>query len=296
VNRGYGLSRLWVNSLFLLPALLVFTVFLIYPVANSFYYSFTDWNGIALAPKYIGLENYRELLGDSDVWNSLKNTFIIALLFTLGVNVIALALALCLQGSHWIQKGLRVWFLIPLMISPLAIGYVWSFFYSPIGGILNMLLESVGLSFMTQDWLGNPKLAIYSVIFSSIWQSMALSMIIYVAGLQAIPRDLYEAADIDGAGMLRRFTTVTFPLVAPAFTINMVVTMIFGLKKFDIIFIMTGGGPGGATENLAIHLYNQAFTYNRMGYGSAIAILMFLIIFVLSLFQVKILRNREVEY
>jgi len=289
-------NRLWINSLFLLPALIVFTLFLIYPVANSFYYSFTDWNGIALTPNYIGLDNYRELLADSEVWNSLKNTFIIALFFTGGVNVVALVLALCLQGSRWIQQGLRVWFLIPLLISPMAIGYVWNYFYSPVDGILNMLLESIGLSALTQDWLGDPKLAIYSVIFSSVWQSMALSMIIYVAGLQAIPKDLYEAADIDGAGLLRRFTRVTFPLVAPAFTVNMVVTMIFGLKKFDIIFIMTGGGPGGATENLALLLYNQAFTFNRMGYGSAIAILMFLMILVISLFQVKILRNREVDY
>jgi len=287
-------KRLWINGLFMLPALLIFTVFLIYPVISSFFYSFTNWNGVNLVPSYIGLDNYRELIVDEDVWNSLYITFYIAIMLTLGSNVLGLILALCLQGSNWIQKGLRVWFLIPLLISPLAIGYIWNYIYSPIDGILNMFIEWLGMP--GQDWLGNKNLAINSVIFSIIWQNLALSMIIYVAGLQSIPKDLYEASDIDGAGLLRRFWRMTFPLIAPAFTFNMVVTMIFGLKNFDIIFIMTGGGPAGATENLALLLYRQAFTFNRMGYGSAIAVLMFAIVLIISTLQVVILRKREVEY
>lgn len=288
------MKRLWINGLFMLPALLIFTVFLIYPVISSFFYSFTNWNGVNLVPSYIGLDNYRELIVDEDVWNSLYITFYIAIMLTLGSNVLGLILALCLQGSNWIQKGLRVWFLIPLLISPLAIGYIWNYIYSPIDGILNMFIEWLGMP--GQDWLGNKNLAINSVIFSIIWQNLALSMIIYVAGLQSIPKDLYEASDIDGAGLLRRFWRMTFPLIAPAFTFNMVVTMIFGLKNFDIIFIMTGGGPAGATENLALLLYRQAFTFNRMGYGSAIAVLMFAIVLIISTLQVVILRKREVEY
>jgi len=288
------LKRLWDNSLFMLPALAVFTVFLVYPVASSFYYSVTSWNGIDLEPTFIGLDNYRELMKDKAVWDSLYNTFYIAVLFTLGSNILGLILALCLQGMSWIQQSLRVWFLIPTLISPLAIGYIWNYIYSPIDGILNQFIEALGLT--GQDWLGNPKLAINSVIFTAVWQNVALGMIIYVAGLQSIPRDLYEAADIDGAGSWTRFSRVTFPLIAPAFTFNMVVTMIVGLKIFDLIFIMTGGGPGGATENLAMLLYRQAFTFNRMGYGSAIAILMFVIILAVSIIQVTILRKREVDY
>ena len=288
------MKRLWDNSLFMLPALAVFTVFLVYPVASSFYYSVTSWNGIDLEPTFIGLDNYRELMKDKAVWDSLYNTFYIAVLFTLGSNILGLILALCLQGMSWIQQSLRVWFLIPTLISPLAIGYIWNYIYSPIDGILNQFIEALGLT--GQDWLGNPKLAINSVIFTAVWQNVALGMIIYVAGLQSIPRDLYEAADIDGAGSWTRFSRVTFPLIAPAFTFNMVVTMIVGLKIFDLIFIMTGGGPGGATENLAMLLYRQAFTFNRMGYGSAIAILMFVIILAVSIIQVTILRKREVDY
>jgi raffinose/stachyose/melibiose transport system permease protein len=290
------MKRLWIYGIFLLPALLVFTLFLMYPVVSSFYYSLTDWNGVALTPTFIGFDNFRELWADQDVWDSLSNTFHIAILLMLATNVLGLILAYCLQGIHLVYRWLRVWFMIPLLISPLAISYVWNYIYSPVDGILNTLLKSAGLNFLVHDWLGDSHLAIYSVIFSSVWQSVALSMIIYVAGLQSIPRDLYEAAEIDGAGSFRRFVSITFPLIAPAFTVNMVVTMIFGLKFFDMIFIMTGGGPGGATQNLAILLYRQAFTFNRMGYGSAIAIIMFLIILLISFLQVIMLRKREVEY
>ena len=285
-----------VPAFFLLPALLVFTTFIIFPVIGSFYYSFTNWDGLSATPQFIGIKNFENLLHDETVWKSLGVTFQIAIILMLGQNVLGLALALGLQGSSWVQKVLRVWYMIPLMLSYVAISYIWNYMYDPRNGIINFLLRSVGLSNLTQDWLGNTDLAVYSVIFSIIWQSFALCMLIYVAGLQAIPKDLYEAANIDGAGKGRMFVNITFPLVAPAFTINMVVTMIFGLKIFDQIFIMTNGGPGGVTENLAMLLYRQAFTFRQMGYGSAIAIVMFLIILVVSLLQVIILRKREVEH
>lgn len=290
------MRRIGIDGAFLLPAFIVFTVFLAYPVASSFYYSMTDWNGLRADSAFIGLDNFRELLRDKDVWSSLSNTFVIALLVTVLQNVIGLILAIGLQGTGWIHRVLRVWYLLPALLSPLAIGYIWSYMYNPISGVINTILEFIGLSAWTQDWLGDSRLAIYSVIFANIWQWVAFSMIIYVAGLQSIPRDMYEASSIDGAGAFSRFKNITFPLIAPAFTVNMVVTMIVGLKLFDIIFIMTNGGPGGSTENLAVMLYRQAFALNRMGYANAIAILMFATILVFSLFQVAVLRKREVQY
>ncbi|GGA17088.1 sugar ABC transporter permease [Paenibacillus marchantiophytorum] len=290
------MKRIGIEGTFLLPAFIVFTLFLVYPVLSSFYYSLTDWNGLSSTAEFVGLDNFYKMFHDQDVWSSLYNTFIIAVLVTVLQNGIGLLLALGLQGTGWIYRILRVWYLLPALLSPLAIGYIWSYMYNPLSGVINTMLEFIGLSGWTQDWLGNSKLAIYSVIFANIWQWVAFSMIIYVAGLQSIPRDMYEASNIDGAGALSRFKNITFPLIAPAFTVNMVVTMIVGLKLFDIIFIMTNGGPGGSTENLALMLYRQAFALNRMGYANAIAILMFVMILIFSLIQVTLLRKREVQY
>ncbi|MDF2726170.1 MAG: msmF 9 [Paenibacillus sp.] len=290
------MKRIWIEGAFLLPAFIVFTLFLVYPVFSSFYYSMTDWNGLSSTAKFIGLDNFADMFRDRDVWSSLYNTFLIAVLATVLQNGIGLVLALGLQGTGRIFRLLRVWYLLPALLSPLAIGYIWSYMYNPLFGVINTILEFFGLSGWTQDWLGDSSLAIYSVIFANIWQWVAFSMIIYVAGLQSIPRDMYEAAGIDGAGALSRFKNITFPLIAPAFTVNMVVTMIVGLKLFDIIFVMTNGGPGGATENLALMLYRQAFALNRMGYANAIAILMFVLILIFSLIQVTLLRKREVQY
>ncbi len=290
------MKRTGIDGVFLLPAFLVFTIFLAYPVLSSFYYSMTDWNGLSPTIDFIGLDNFRKLLHDKDVWKGLQNTLLIALFVTVLQNVIGLLLALGLQKTGFVQRLLRAWYLLPALLSPLAIGYIWSYMYNPQFGVINTILEFVGLSDWTQDWLGDRRLAIYSVIGANLWQWVAFSMIIYVAGLQSIPRDMYEAADIDGAGAFSRFKNITFPLVAPAFTVNIVVTMIVGLKLFDLIFIMTNGGPGGSTENLAVMLYRQAFALNRMGYANAIALLMFAMILVFSLVQIALLRRREVEY
>ncbi|BBI36518.1 carbohydrate ABC transporter permease [Cohnella abietis] len=290
------MKRIGFDGVFLMPAFIIFTLFLVFPVISSFYYSMTDWNGLDSTMEFIGLDNFQRMFQDKAVWSGLKNTFIIALLVTVFQNVIGLLLALGLQGTGRINRVMRVWFLFPALLSPLAIGYIWSYMYNPLFGVINSILEFIGLSDWTQDWLGDKKLAIYSVIFANIWQWVAFSMIIYVAGLQSIPRDMYEASNIDGAGALSRFKHITFPLIAPAFTVNMVVTMIVGLKLFDILFVMTNGGPGGATENLALMLYRQAFGMNQMGYANAIAILMFVIILIFSLIQVTLLRRREVEY
>ncbi|MCD9023784.1 carbohydrate ABC transporter permease [Cohnella silvisoli] len=290
------MKRIGFDGVFLMPAFMVFTLFLVFPVISSFYYSMTDWNGLSSSMEFIGLDNFQRMFQDKAVWSGLKNTFIIALLVTVFQNGIGLLLALGLQGTGRINRFMRVWFLFPALLSPLAIGYIWSYMYNPLFGVINSILEFIGLSDWTQDWLGDKKLAIYSVIFAIIWQWVAFSMIIYVAGLQSIPRDMYEASNIDGAGALSRFKHITFPLIAPAFTVNMVVTMIVGLKLFDIVFVMTNGGPGGATENLALMLYRQAFSLNQMGYANAIAILMFAIILIFSLIQVTLLRRREVEY
>jgi raffinose/stachyose/melibiose transport system permease protein len=290
------LRRYWVDGTFILPAFVVFTVFLVIPVLSSFYYSLTDWNGLNPDTHFIGFSNYTKLLTDTDVWNAIKNTLIIAICLTVVKNALGLTLALGLQGTGKIHRILRVWYLIPVMLSALAIGYIWAYMYSPSDGVINTLLRMLHLDGIAQDWLGNSSLAIYSIIFVSVWHFVGFTMIIYVAGLQSVPADVYEAAFLDGAGRWSMFKNVTFPLIAPSFTVNIIVNMIVGIKIFDTIFVMTNGGPGTSTENLSILLYRQAFSFDRMGYASAIAVVMFVTILIFSIVQITVLRKREVEY
>ncbi|QGQ94518.1 sugar ABC transporter permease [Paenibacillus psychroresistens] len=289
------MRKLWVQVLFILPAFLIFSIFIVIPIISSVYYSLTDWNGLDPVINFVGMKNYHTLINDSEVWIALKNTVVFAVLVTIFQNVISLLLALLVDGSQWYYRYLRVVYLIPALLSALAIGYIWSYLYNPVFGIINTFLENIGLGQLAQDWLGDPKWSMYSIVFTNLWQWAGISMIIYMAGLQAISADLYEAANIDGAGKWQTFEKITFPLIAPAFTINIMISIIGSFKVFDIIYVMTKGGPGTATESLAILLYKKAFNFNEMGYGTSIAVVMFLIILIISIFQLSILRKREVE-
>ncbi|GAC1464701.1 MAG: hypothetical protein NVS2B12_05220 [Ktedonobacteraceae bacterium] len=171
----------------------------------------------------------------------------------------------------------------------------WSYLYNPLFGFINIALEKVGLGAWAQDWLGNTHLALPSIIATNTWQWVGYSMIIFLAGLQAVPAELYEAANIDGARSWQRFRHVTFPLIAPAFTVNILLTLIGSLKIFDLIFVMTGGGPAGASESLALRLYKEAFTLNHFGYATAIGIVMSLVILAITILSLLGLRKREVE-
>jgi len=243
----------------------------------------------------VGVDNYKKLSQDSQVWNALWNTLTFAFFVTIFQNVISLMLAVLLDHVGRAYRVLRVLFLIPTLISALAIGFIWSYMYGPISGVINTLLELVGLQSWTQDWLGDTKWSMTSIIFTNIWQWVGFSLIIYLAGLQGVSSELKEAADIDGAGAWKKFVHITFPLIAPAFTINIIMTMIGSLKVFDIIYVMTKGGPGDATTSIAILLYKQAFNFNQMGYGTAIAVVLFAIILILSLVLITYLRRREVQ-
>ena len=182
------------------------------------------------------------------------------------------------------------------MFSALAIGYTWSYIYSPEFGFLDTFLSKIGLAGWQQDWLGNPHLTLASLIATNSWEFMGLSMVIFLAGLQAVPAELYEAANIDGTSGWQRFWHITFPLIAPAVTINVVLTLIGSMKTFDLIFVMTNGGPGDASESLALRIYKEAFTLNHFGYATAVGIVMSLLILGLSVVNLHFLRKREVEF
>lgn len=290
-NRAYWRGILS-DTLFVLPAMVVFAIFFAYPVVSSFYISLTEWNGLNPELKFVGLDNFAKIWTDKHFWQALRNTFRYAFFATTIQNILGMILALA--ASHKVFRGFRVLFLIPPLLSSIALGSIWKYMFAP-NGALNLILAGFGLEAWTQSWLGDPDIALYSLVATTIWRWTGLSMIIYLAGLQSIPEVIQEAASIDGVNAWQRFRHITFPLIAPASTINIVLSMIGSLKEFDLIYIMTQGGPGRATESITTLIFRQAFDFSKFGYGTAVAVVMFAIILVLSLIQMHYLTRREVR-
>lgn len=282
-----------VYAMFLAPALIIYITFLIGPVLSSFYYSLTDWNGFTQTISFIGLDNFRKMLDDAILGKALRNTFQFTFWVVVVQNVLAVPLAVFLDLGIRSKNGLKAIFFAPAVLSPLVVGYTWMNIYEPANGLLNATLRALGLEHLQQTWLGDPKYALYSIVVMVVWQFTGYSMVIYLANLQTIPGDLYEAASMDGAGAFRKFWSVTFPLLAPSVTINMILSTIGTLKAFDIVYVTTKGGPYYATETLSTLLFSTAFSKNQFGYGTSIGVLMFVIVFIITLIQIAILRRRE---
>ncbi len=280
---------------FIAPALAVYSLFLLGPVLGSFFYSLTNWNGFYQTMDFVGLKNFVNLGSDKVFMKAIRNTLVFTLFVVVIQNALAVPLAVALDSKIRGKQLLRTLFFVPAVLSPLVVGYTWMYIYEPQDGVLNTLLRVLGLSGWEQTWLGDPQFALYSIVAMAVWQFAGYSMIIYLANLQTIPADLYEAADIDGASGWQRFRSVTFPLLAPSVTINVVLSSIGTLKAFDIIFVTTKGGPYYATETMTTLLYSTAFTKGSFGYGTAIGVVMFLFVFVISLAQILLLRRREVH-
>jgi len=281
--------------LFILPAFLVYSLFLLGPVVGSFFYSLTNWNGFYKTMDFVGLKNFINLFSDGIFTKAVRNTMIFTLVVVVLQNGLAVPLALAMDSKIRTKQVLKTLFFVPAILSPLVVGYTWMYIYEPQNGVLNTLLRLFNLSSWEQSWLGDPQFALYSIVLMAVWQYTGYSMVIYLANLQTIPEDLYEAASIDGAGSWQKFKSVTFPLLAPSVTINVVLSSIGTLKAFDIIFVTTKGGPYYATETITTLLYSTAFTKSSFGYGTAMGVIMFLIIFAISIVQILLLRRREVQ-
>ncbi|GKX31584.1 ABC transporter permease [Vallitalea longa] len=280
-------------ELFLLPALVGFAIFFIYPVLSSFYYSTTDWslyNNESFS--FIGLENFKRIFGDDEAFIGIINSFKWALLVTFFHNFLAIPLAVALDSKIKGKNFFRSVFFAPAVLSSLIVGYLWNYIMAPTDyGLINRVIQFFGGS--NVNWLGDSNLALYSVLFTQIWQWTGWTMIIYLANLQSIPKDYYEAADIDGASGWQKFKVITIPMLAPSMTVNILLSMIGGLKVFDIIFSMTQGGPGHATETIITTLIQRGFTEGLYGYASAIGVVLFIIIAFVSLILLKFLLKRE---
>lgn len=277
----------------IIPALLAYSLFVLWPVLSNLYFSFTNWNGLNRTYRFIFMDNYKNIFRDQALIKSIGNTLYYALFVTILQNVLAIPLAVVLDRKIKGKHILRMMFFLPAVFSPLIVGFLWSYIMSPKTGLLFLISQKMGMGSL--NWLGNPNLVMTSVSLVSVWQWTGWAMVIYLANLQAIPRELYEAAEVDGAGFLSKFRNIILPLLAPAVTINILNSMIGSLKVFDIIMSMTQGGPGYASETITTILIKRSFTEGRLGYGSSIAVVFFTLIFLISLVLLKYLSNREKE-
>ncbi|HZN72190.1 MAG TPA: sugar ABC transporter permease [Micromonosporaceae bacterium] len=277
---------------FALPAMLLFTFVVLVPSARGIYYAFTDWDGLDPSLSFIGLDNFRQMSRDPDAVQAIRHTLLIAVSITIIQNGVGLLLALGVNTMIRSRNVLRVFLFAPAVITPIVTAYLWRNLLGPDGAV-NSLLSAVGLSSWQQDWLGDPQLALWSVVGVIVWQFAGYSMVIFLAGLQSVPREIYEAADMDGAGPVRRFWSVTRPLLAPAFTVNLMLSIIGGIKLFDQVYALTNGGPGHATDTISTLIYKDAFTLGEFGYSIALAVVLTIIVAIVSSGQYLVLSRNE---
>lgn len=282
-----------VSFYFVVPALAVYALVVLYPTAAGSVFAFTEWNGRSAAT-FIGLDNFTRLLTDAEALGTLRNTVLLAVSVTILQGSAGLALALALHSRIKTRNALRTIFFAPALLPPVIVGFLWQYIYTP-GGPLDSVLDGIGLGGLARNWLGDSSVALWSIVVVVIWQHVGLAMVIFLAGLQGVPRELYEAAALDGAGRWRQFRNITLPMIAPAVTVVLSLALISSLKFFDQVFVMTGGGPGYSTQTLSLIMYKQAFVFGNYGYGAAIALALTMIIAFFAFIQIHTLRRLEVE-
>jgi raffinose/stachyose/melibiose transport system permease protein len=292
-----NLGRKWSEKLefgiFTLPVLICIAVAFYIPFAMTVRYSMTKWNGISKSPKFIGLDNFKQIfMGDANFTNAAWFTIKYAVLYIVIINVLAIGLAVILDMKLKSNTWLRTSFFIPYILSLVIVGFIWKFIFMQ---GFESLGASTGWGIFELSWLGEPGLAFISILGVSIWQSIGFYMVIYIAGLQSIPEDLKEAATVDGAGPLRKFFSITLPLLAPSITISMFMALTNSIKVFDVILSLTGGGPGGTTYSIAYDIYRDTFQNNLYGYGTAKALILFVAVLLVTLIQLTLFKRREIE-
>lgn len=278
-----------VYSLVTIPAVIIFFILHTYPLLQGVFYSFTDWKGYGDF-EIVGLKNYFNVFKDNRVGHAYLFTIGFAIVSTVITNIISLALAIGLNSKIAFKKALRGIYFLPYILGTLVIGYIFNFIFSYFIPIIG---KNLGIALLANNILGNPDFAWIGIVIVAVWQSTAFNTILYLSGLVTIDPDLYEAADIDGATPWTKFKEITFPLIAPFFMINVVVSMKNYLMVFDQIVALTGGGPGTSTESISLLIYKGGFSAGEFAYQSANAVIFFIIVVAISLFQIKVLEKRN---
>lgn len=284
----------WTDGLFLAPGFLTYIIFMIVPVLMCFFYSFTNWDGFSPTYRMVGFENFIDLFKDDAFFNALKVTAIIMVVTVVIYNVLGIFLAVLLGGNTKLQNFSKSAIFLPTVISSVVVAFIWSYMIQTDGGVINMILGLFGAR--PVDFYSSPLMTIFMMSIIICWNGLGFFVVIYVATLSTIPAELFEACKIDGAGSVKTFFHVTLPLLMPGITINSILSIAGGLKQYDHVKVITGGGPGGATQTVTLFAVKEAFEYNLRGYSSAIILVLFFIIVGLSGAQLFITKRNEVEY
>lgn len=292
--RKKRLKAKYVNaSLFVLPAVLLVTVFLICPIILSFQYSFTDWNGVSGDYRFVGFENYRNVIMAAEFKTLLFNTFYLIVLYVPVLNVLAVLLAVLIYDMGRFANFYKAVLFLPNIVSMVVVGFIWRTIYNPSTGPLAYFLERAGLGGWIQDWLGQKQTVMPSLSVAIIWFALGFYVLIYLGGLSTVPEELYEAAAVDGIHWWQRLFYITLPLIAQSITVNIVVSTIAILTLFDLPYVLTQGGPGYASETMALMSYQYAFKAMSQGKGMALAVMLTLITILFAVIELFFLNKKE---
>ncbi|WP_054938884.1 carbohydrate ABC transporter permease [Paenibacillus ihuae] len=291
--RGHKLSQFGQQLFFVGPAVLFFSVVMIIPFLMGMYYSFTDWNGVSGNVSWVGIDNFKNIFtNDPDFWSSFWFTVRFTLLGVVLTNVVGFFLAYLLTKPLKTRNMLRTIFFMPNVIGGLLLGFIWQFIF--IKGFAT-LGETTGWSFFNLPWLGDATTGFWAIVIVFVWQSSGYLMVIYIASLSNVSKEVLEAADIDGASPFQVLRNIVVPLIMPAVTIGLFLAISWSFKMFDLNLSLTKGGPFKSTESVAMNIYNEAFLNNRYGLGTAKALLFFVIVAVITMIQVRVTKSKEVE-
>lgn len=287
------------RTIFLLvaPGLAVFIFAVFIPIIVSIYYGMTDWGGIG-KPNFIGLSNFTEIIFHDEAFrHSLLNALLLGAAFVFIQHPLSFIFAMMIDKiGGKLEKVFRAIFFIPCVISIVVTSKMWVSMYDPQYGLINKVLDILHLGALKQDWLGNPKLVLSSLIIILMWQGFGWALLIYYSGLKGIPEEIYEAARIDGAGTFKIITSITIPLMKPVIRVNVILAVISALKQMETVYLTTGGGPGSTSQFLANYLYIKAFNSGQYGYGNAISVLFVVVCLVMTFVLNKMFKSNNAEY
>lgn len=280
-------------GVFVLPSVAIYGLFMVYPFLGTIHLSLTSWDGFAPTKDFIGFDNYRVLFQDAEFWEALSHNLIWAVIGTAAPIVIGLPIAVMLWSGARFRLAFRTIYFLPVILPSVVQGIIWGWIYNPIFGVLNSILEAVGLGQLAIGWLGNPDTALYAVLGAAVWATFGMVVVFFLAGLQGIDMNLVDAARVDGANAWQRTRHVLLPGIAPIFTFVFTITLVGAFSVFDVIYVLTRGGPGTATEVLAGYSYEMAFSRNYAGYGASISMVIAVLSLVLAIVFLRIReRNR----
>ncbi|MGI6778550.1 MAG: carbohydrate ABC transporter permease [Acetivibrionales bacterium] len=279
---------------FAVPSLLIYTTFFVLPTFSGLYYSFTNWSAVSTEINYIGFSQFIEVLKNPDLSTSLINTFIFSISTTVFKNIFGLTLAIALNMKLKSKDTLRAIYFSPAILNIVAMGLIFQGLLNPFTGFVNNFLKGVGLDFMALGWISDPKLSIYCTSMMEVWRATGISMAIYIAGLQTIPKDYYEASTIDGANAWNKLTRITLPLLMPSITINVLLSLIYGFRMFEVIYYLTQGGPGNSSQVMMTMAYKY-MGEGLYGYSAAINLMLVIMIVIITIPILRYMNSKEVE-